>query len=234
MTLPVFFVVDDEAGLAAQLAGDLKRRYRDDYRVIHEASPAAGLQSLQQLRDDGEQVALVICALRMQTMTGVEFLTRCHALHPNAKRTVLIDYYDQGSAELIINAMTLGRIDHYLTKPWRPCEHLLYPAVAEVLSEWARSNAPRFELIKVVGEQWDPVSHQLRDALERNNVPFGFYERGSPQGRELLAHMSEPLPDHAVVVLRDGRVLTEFTPFDIAEAMGAPIGPRRDGYDPHR
>ena len=231
MTLPVFFVVDDEPNLAGELAGDLKRRYRDDYRVMHEASPAAGLERLRQLRDAGEQVALVICALRMGEMTGVEFLTRSHAMHPNAKRTVLIDYYDQSSAGLIICAMTLGRIDHYVTKPWRPCEHLLYPAVAEVVSEWARRNAPRFELVKVVGEQWDPVSHRLRDTLERNNVPYGFYDRGSPQGRQLLAHVSEPLPDHALVVLRDGRVLTDFTAFDIAAAVGAPTLPKQNRYD---
>jgi thioredoxin reductase (NADPH) len=94
-----------------------------------------------------------------------------------------------------------------------------------VLESWARRNAPRFELVRIVGEHWDPWSHRLRDALARNSVPFGFYERDSPERRQLLGQLDRPAPDHAVVFLRDGRVLTDFTEADVAAASAPRSGP---------
>jgi thioredoxin reductase (NADPH) len=228
---PIFFVVDDDPGIAKQLTEDLQRRYQADYQVMYEASAAAGLERLRQLQDNGDQVALVICDQWMPEMTGLEFLVRAQALHPHAKRTLLIDYGDQRCTETIVRGMALGHLDHYLTKPWRPREHLLYPVIGEVLFAWARRNTPRFELVRIVGEQWHPASHALREALTRNNVPYGFYDRGSAEGRELLDQLPRPAPDRPVVFLRDGRALTDYTRADIAAAVGARVRPDRDAYD---
>jgi hypothetical protein len=59
--------------------------------------------------------------------------------------------------------------------------------------------------------------------LTRNNVPYGFYDRGSPEGRELLDQLPRPAPDHPVVFLRDGRALIDYTRADIAAAVGARV-----------
>jgi hypothetical protein len=42
--------------------------------------------------------------------------------------------------------------------------------------------------VRIVGEQWSARSHELRDLLQRNGVPHGFYaadssEAGSCSGR---------------------------------------------------
>jgi thioredoxin reductase (NADPH) len=228
---PIFLVVDDDPGIAKQLTEDLERRYQADYQVMYEASATAGLERLRQLHDNGDQVALVICDQWMPEMTGLEFLIRAQALHPHAKRTLLIDYGDERCTETIVRGMALGHLDHYLTKPWRPREHLLYPVIGEVLFAWARRNTPGFELVRIVGERWHPASHALREALTRNNVPYGFYDRGSPEGRELLDQLPRPAPDHPVVFLRDGRALIDYTRADIAAAVGARVRPDRDSYD---
>jgi thioredoxin reductase (NADPH) len=220
---PIFLVVDDDPGIAKQLTEDLERRYQADYQVMYEASATAGLERLRQLHDNGDQVALVICDQWMPEMTGLEFLIRAQALHPHAKRTLLIDYGDERCTETIVRGMALGHLDHYLTKPWRPREHLLYPVIGEVLFAWARRNTPGFELVRIVGERWHPASHALREALTRNNVPYGFYDRGSPEGRELLDQLPRPAPDHPVVFLRDGRALIDYTRADIAAAVGARV-----------
>jgi CheY-like chemotaxis protein len=220
---PIFFVVDEDPSAVEMLAGDLERRFHADYRVVGETSAAAALERLAALRDAGEQVALIICYESMRAMPGSELLARSRAAHPNAKRILLIDWGDQQMLEVIARGMALGHIEYYLTKPWRPRQHLLYPVLGEAVVAWTRLNSPGFALARIVGDHWDPVSFQLRDALERNNVPYAFHDRDSPEGAELLQQLDQ-VPDNPVVFLADGRVLTSYTEADIAEALGAAHG----------
>ena len=227
---PIFFVVDEDPSAVEMLAGDLERRFHADYRVVGETSAAAALERLAALRDAGEQVALIICYESMGAMPGSELLARSRSTHPDAKRILLVDYRDTRMLEVIAHGMALGHVEYYLTKPWRPRQHLLYPVVGEAVVAWTRLNSPGFALIRIVGDRWDPVSFQLRDALERNNVPYAFYDRDSAEGTELLQQLDE-VPDNPVVFLADGRVLTSHTQADIAEALGAPVRPKRGAYD---
>ena len=227
---PIFFVVDEDPSVVEMLVGDLERRFHADYRVMGETSAQAALERLGALRDAGEQVALIICYESMRAMPGSELLARSRSTHPNAKRILLIDHGDQRMLEVIARGMALGHVEYYLTKPWRPRQHWLYPVVGEALVAWTRLNSPGFALVRIVGDHWDPVSFELRDALKRNNVPYAFYDRDSPEGAELLQQLDE-VPDNPVVFLADGRVLTSYTRAEIAEAVGAQVRPRLDAYD---
>ena len=227
---PIFFVVDEDPSAVGELTGDLERRFRADYRVMGEISAQAALERLGALRDSGDEVALIISYESMRAMPGSELLARSRSAHPNAKRILLIDYNDQRMLEVIAHGMALGHVEYYMTKPWRPRQHLLYPVVGEALVAWTRLNSPGFELVRIVGDRWDPVSFELRDALERNNVAYGFYDRDSPEGAQLLQQLDE-IPDNPMIFLADGRVLTSYTRAEIAEAVGAPVRPKLDAYD---
>jgi thioredoxin reductase (NADPH) len=151
---PVFFVVDEDPSAVEMLAGDLERRFRADYRVMGEISAQAALKRLGALRDAGEQVALIICYESMGAMRGSELLARSRSAHPDAKRILLIDHGDQRMLEVIAHGMALGHVEYYLTKPWRPRQHLLYPVVGEALVAWTRFNWPGFALVRIVGDHW--------------------------------------------------------------------------------
>ncbi|MGN6676517.1 MAG: FAD-dependent oxidoreductase, partial [Streptosporangiaceae bacterium] len=236
VTQPIFFVVDEDPQAVKTLVGDLDRRFEADFLVMGETSAQAALQRLGSLRESGEQVALIICAESMRAMPGSELLARCRSTHPDAKRILLIDYSDGRMLDVIARGMAVGHVEYYLTKPWRPREHLLYPVIGEALVAWTRLNSRGFALVRVVGDQWDPHSFQVRDALERNNVPYAFYDRGSTEGAELLAKLDQ-VPASPVIFLADGRVLTSYTRADVAEAVGAMeaagagVRPRSDRYD---
>ena len=227
---PIFFVVDEDPSAVEALTGDLERRFRADYRVMGETSAQAALGRRGALRDSGDEVALIICYESMRAMPGSELLARTRSATRTPKRILLIDYRDQRMLEVIAHGMALGHVEYYMTKPWRPRQHLLYPVVGEALVAWTRLNSPGFELVRIVGDRWDPVSFELRDALERNNVAYAFYDRDSPEGVELLEQLDE-IPDNPVIFLADGRVLTSYTRAEIAEAVGAPVRPKLDAYD---
>jgi thioredoxin reductase (NADPH) len=230
MSQPIFFVVDEDPSAVEMLAGDLERRFHADYRVMGETSAAAALERLGALRDSGDVVALIICYERMRAMPGSELLARSRSAHPDAKRILLIDYADTRLLEVIARGMALGHVEYFMTKPWRPREHWLYPVIGEVLAAWTRLNAPGLALVRIVGDHWHPVSFELRDGLERNRIRYAFYDRDSPEGAELLGQLDQ-VPDNPVVFLADGRVLTSYTRADIAEAVGGQVRPTRDAYD---
>ncbi|MBO0838542.1 MAG: FAD-binding protein, partial [Actinobacteria bacterium] len=233
---PIFLVVDEDVSAVELLVGDLERRFQADFRVIAETSAQAALERLGLLRESGEQVAVIICAEALGAMPGSELLARSRSAHPDAKRILLINYSDPSMLKVIARGMALGRLDYYLTKPWRPREHLLYPVIGEALVAWTRFNSPGFTLVRIVGAHWDPVSFELRDTLKRNNVAFAFYDRGSAEGVGLLRQLHQ-VPESPVIFLADGRVLTSYTRADVAEAVsaqmavGARIRPRLHAYD---
>lgn len=227
---PILFVVDENATAVEALVDGLERRFQADYRVIGETSTQAALERLGALRDLGEQVALIICHESMRAMPGSELLAHSRSAHPHAKRILLIDSQDTKMREVIAQGMALGHVEYHLAKPWLPYQHRLHPVVSEALVSWTRLNAPGFVLARIVGDRWDPHSFELRDTLARNNVPYAFYDRRSPEGAELLEQLRQ-VPDNPVIFLADGRVLTSYTPAEVAEAVGAQVRPRLDAYD---
>src|SRR4029453_9967274 len=177
MPQPIILVVADDGGGVDALAGDLERRFGGDYRVLAERSPAAGLAALERLAGGEDPVALGVAARRMAGTDGLELLERAHELHPAAKRVLLEHRGEWTSGEPGVRAMTLGPGDYVLFRP---------PPVSEFRAAWEKSLAPSPEAIQIVGQRWAARSHELRDALARVGIPYGFYPDDSPPGRALL------------------------------------------------
>jgi len=231
MSRPVLLAVDDDPVALADLQRELGKRYGVDYRVICEAEAEAGLRGLEQIRVGGGQVALLLADQWMPAMTGVQFLTRAHRLHPTAKRALLVDWGDSTVEEPILQAVTFDQIDDWITKPAQPGDEGFHHAISGFLYEWARLHRPRFEAVRVVGDQWSARSHELRDMLSRNSIPFGFYPVDLEEGRRLLGSVGAGSKRLPVVVLFDGRVLVDPSNAALAEALDVRTHPEAITYD---
>lgn len=216
--------VDDDVEALRTIETALRRRFGADYEIVAETSPERALERCRKLRDSGVQVAILLADQWLSGSTGIDFLERAHSLCPAAMRGLLLAWGDRSATDQIIKASALGRLDNYLTKPWGERDERFHRDVSELLEEWARLNGPRFEAIKIVGEQWSEWSHGLRDGLQRNAIPFGFYEHDSAAGRALLAAagISGPLP---VVIFPDGTAIAQPTAIDIADTLGVNAQP---------
>ena len=229
---PVLLAVDDEPEARRGIARELRQRYGDDYRVVCEGSAEAGLRRLWEFEAAGDDVALVLADQWMPWMTGTEFLTRVREIHPRAKRALLVAWGDRTAPGPIHRAMSLGRIDYYVNKPWGPSDERFHRVIAEFLYEWARNHLPKFEEIRVVGEQWSQRSYELRDLLGRNGVLHTFHAADSEEGRALLASVGHQDPARLpVVVLFDGQVLVDPSNADIADACGANPSLEKSSFD---
>jgi len=226
---PVLLTVDDDPQVLAAVERDLRRHYRDDYRVLAAKSGQEALDTVRQLQARADTVALFLVDQRMPGMTGVEFLREARELFPQAVRTLLTAYADTDAAIAAINQVGL---QHYLVKPWDPPEQRLYPVLDDLLSEWvARVRLP-FDGIRIAGSRWSPQSYGTRDFLARNQVPYQWIDidHDAPT-RALVGSIAGDPPKLPVVLFADGSHLIAPSNSDLAEKLGLQTLAKRPFYD---
>jgi thioredoxin reductase (NADPH) len=226
---PVVLLV--ESRIPGRAEAELRKRYGADYQLIRAGSDQDALEILGRLRDEQRQVSLVLAD---QRLAGAELLARARPLHPAARRVLLTAWGYQGDSQEVVQAIVLGDIDAYVAEPVASPDERFHRAVTEQLDEWTRSHLPGFEAVRVVGEEWAARSHELRELLGRNGVPFGFYPADGPEARRLLEEAGAAGAAGAAlptVVLFDGRVLADPSNAEVAEALGVRTTPAGGRYD---
>jgi thioredoxin reductase (NADPH) len=226
---PIIFSIDDDPQVLRSIRRDLRNAYRKEYRIISTSSANEALESLVELKKKGEEVALFLSDQRMPEMLGVDFLERAKSFYPEAKRVLLTAYSDTAAAIKAINDVQL---DYYLMKPWDPPEEKLYPVMNDLLDEWHIHHFPEFQGIKLVGYQYSPKSHKIKDFLAGNLRPYQWIDiESNPKGKELLElHDLEPkqLP---AVFFEDGSFLADPDIQTLAAQIGLQPTAQSDLYD---
>lgn len=226
---PIIFSVDDDPQVLRSLKRDLRNAYKEDYRIISTDSANEGLEALEELKKKGEEVALFISDQRMPEMLGVEFLERARPLYPEAKRVLLTAYSDTDAAIKAINDVQL---DYYFLKPWDPPKERLYPVLNDFLEEWQVGFKPKFRGIRVVGYNYSPKSHQVKDFLAGNLLPYQWLDiETSPEAKELLNLHDIPAKTLPAVFFEDGSAIADPTVQAIAAKIGLHPNAQSDLYD---
>ena len=228
---PVLLVVDDDPRARGVVEGELRKRYGADYQVICVGSADDPPGLLARLRDDRRLVSVVLAGQSMPRLTGTQLLARVREFHSTAKRLLLTEGGFGPPQEPILQAMALGHIDAYAARPATVPDEEFHLAVTELLEQWARSHVPRPEVMRVVGDEWSARSHEIRDLLSRNVVPFGFYPADAEAGKALLERAGAATAALPAIIMFDGRVLPNPSNTQIAEAIGMQTRPGGDLYD---
>ncbi len=233
MDIPILLVADDDPGTRGVVEGELRKRYGADYQIISAGSADDALGLLAGLRDEQRPVSVVLAAQSMSGMPGTRLLAQVREAHPAAKCLLLTEWGYGPAPDSILQAIALGHIDDYVARPVLLPDERFHLAVTELLETWAEANQPRFELVRVVGEEWSARSHEIRDLLDRNAVPFGFYPVDSEPGRALLTQAAPSAPAAAlpVLLLFDGQVLANPSNTELAAALGVTTRPGAACYD---
>jgi thioredoxin reductase (NADPH) len=234
---PVLFIVDDDDEARSTTESALIRRFGSDYRVLVSGAAQAGLEILRELAERGVPVALVAADLRMPDMNGLQFLDQAHSLHRDAGRALLVtmDQYHTripfSELAALQRAMTLGQADFWLMKGWTTPEEWLYPQVQEALTAWTLANLPHHVVYRIVGEQWAPRSHELRDLLTRNSVPFAFYAVDSAEGQRLVRELGIDVRRLPALIRHDGTVINNPSDAELASSHGIATRPSPELHD---
>lgn len=227
---PALLTVDDDPEVLQAVARDLRQEYGSRFRVLRADSGATALDVLKQLELRNETVALLLVDQRMPQMSGVEFLEQAMELFPDAKRVLLTAYADTDAA---IRAINTVKIDYYLLKPWDPPEERLYPVLNDLLDDWLSSFRPPFAGIRVIGNRWSPHSHQVKDFLARNQVPYQWLdiEQEEEARRLVLYAESDNNAQLPLVLFADGSRLIQPSNLQVAEKIGLKTQAELPFYD---
>ena len=229
MNEPIIFCIDDDPQVLRALIRDLKAQYRKDYKILSTSSVSEGLEGLLELKNKGEAVALFIADQRMPEMDGVSFLVKALDFYPDAKRILLTAYSDTDAAIKAINEV---KLDYYLMKPWDPPEERLFPVIDDLLDEWQNGYRPDFKGLKVVGYQFSPKSHNLKEYLAGNLVPYQWMDiETSKEAQQLLELNDVPSKDLPVVFCEDGTLLRTPSIQELAQKIGLNPALRNEVYD---
>ncbi|WP_422859502.1 FAD-dependent oxidoreductase [Flagellimonas sp. S174] len=229
MKKPIIIAVDDDPQVLSAIRGDLRARYRADYRIMATTSAQEALEAIQELKNKGEEVALFLSDQRMPSMLGVDFLEKALAVYPQAKRVLLTAYSDTDAAIKAINEVQL---DYYLLKPWNPPEEKLFPVIDDVLQDWLANYSPPFSGLRIVGYPFSPNTHNIKDFLAGNMFPYQFLNvENEDAAKELVEINTLGSKDLPAVFFEDGTMLKNPTLSEIAKKLGLNVRAQEELYD---
>ncbi len=229
MAKPIILTVDDEPQVLNAVERDLRTRFGADYRIMKAGSGAEALETVRELKKRNVPVALFLVDQRMPHMSGTEFLAEALKLYPDARRVLLTAYADVQAA---IDSINVVGLDHYLMKPWSPPEENLYPVLEDLLSDWVATAQIPYEGIRVAGTLWSATSHDVKDFLARNQIPYQWLD--IEQDSEALALVQAASPEQyrlPVVFFPDGTVLAQPDHRQLAEKIGLHTKASHPFYD---
>lgn len=109
---PTILIVDDEIN-NLQL---LKRTFRGSYNLI---TASNGIEALDIIKKDGDEISLIVSDQKMPEMEGTEFLKRVNSTHPEIVKILLTGHQD---SDIIVSAINDCQLYQYILKPFDPEE----------------------------------------------------------------------------------------------------------------
>lgn len=229
MKLPFIIIVDDDEQVLRAIQRDIRKKYNGEYRISAADSANEALELIKELKLKNESVALFISDQRMPEMEGVKFLEYTKEIFPEAKLVLLTAYSD---IDVAIRAINNLKLDYYLLKPWNPPEEKLYPVVDDLLDDWQAQYKPDHEGIRIIGFQWSPKSHRLKEFLSGNLIPYIWMDvERSTEADKYLVSTNVKFDALPLVVLKDGSWLSDPALPDLAQHIGLQQTASQKMYD---
>jgi thioredoxin reductase (NADPH) len=226
----ILCVASDPVALG-EVEDQLGKRYLADYEVRAVSTGEAAITAVRKLVGRGRHLALVIAGDATSDPGGADVLAETRALSPGTRRALLVRAGERPVQPSVLHAASLGVIHFWLVKPGAAeLAEEFHHTVEEALYSWSLANRP-YEWVRVVGAPWSPRTHEIRDLLTRNRVPFGFYDAESDAGLQVLAEVGAPADRLPVLAIGDGTVLVQPSTQALATALGGETRPRSPRYD---
>jgi thioredoxin reductase (NADPH) len=223
-------LVHDDDQVRALLAGDLRDRFGGHYEVEAHAEAESGMRALERHAADGRRVAAVFSG-NNAACGGEDFRARVRDLHADARRVLLVGRGEWSKRHPAVAAMRTGNAEAYIFVPWALRERWLYLPVSEILADWEASQRPATEAVQVIGEEWEPRAHSLRELFFRIGVPMGFYRMQSPEAQRILEEAGIDADAWPVLKFATGAVLVDPSHERIATQLGFSTEPESKDCD---
>jgi diguanylate cyclase (GGDEF)-like protein len=107
--------VDDEEGILTALRQQLGARFGEECQIEVAQSGHDALELVEELKRDGEPLAVLIADQIMPGMKGVELLEEVHKRSPGTTKILLTG---QAGLDAVVAAINRAGLNRYIPKPW--------------------------------------------------------------------------------------------------------------------
>jgi Nif-specific regulatory protein len=178
---PILVVDDEQDNLDA-----FRFNFRKTFDIV---TATSGPEALQILAD--KPVAVVVTDQRMPKMTGVELLREVRARTPETVGIILTAFTD---VDVLIEAINLGQVYRYITKPWDAKE---VRGVLQYAIERFHLQEENKRLTAQLAEYTGYLNQQLHGEFDFGNI---IGESGAL--KEVLAKVEQVAPTSSTILLR--------------------------------
>ncbi len=178
---PILVVDDEQDNLDA-----FRFNFRKTFDIL---TATSGPEALQILAD--KPVAVVVTDQRMPKMTGVELLREVRERTPETVGIILTAFTD---VDVLIEAINLGQVYRYITKPWDAKE---VRGVLQYAIERFHLQQENHRLSAQLAEYTGYLNQQLHGEFD-----FGNIIGESAALREVLAKVEQVAPTSSTILLR--------------------------------
>ena len=178
---PILVVDDEQDNLDA-----FRFNFRKSFDIL---TASGGAEALQILED--KEVAVVVTDQRMPKMTGIELLREVRTRQPDAVGIILTAYTD---VDVLVEAVNLGQVYRYITKPWDAKE---VRGVLQYAIERYHLHRENRRLAAQLAEYTGYLNQQLHGEFD-----FGNIMGDSAALREVLSKVEQVAPTSSTILLR--------------------------------
>jgi response regulator RpfG family c-di-GMP phosphodiesterase len=114
MNKPAILCIDDEKIVLDSLRDQLKNHFKDTIILEFGQSAQEGLEILEEFKEDGVDIRIILSDWHMPEMSGDDFLFSIHPAYPNIKKVLLSGEPDPN---IILKAKSKD-IAKLIQKPW--------------------------------------------------------------------------------------------------------------------
>ena len=115
MNRKVIFCIDDEAIILESLREQLEKHFGDEYLYETAESAEEALEIIDDLEDEGTDIAIIVCDWLMPGMKGDEFLLHIDLKYPRVVKVLLTGQAKQESIDILEELADQFTL---LPKPW--------------------------------------------------------------------------------------------------------------------
>lgn len=144
MKKPVIICIDDEPTVLSSLKRELKSALGDAVELETALGGIDALELLEELIEEGSNIALVIVDYIMPDLKGDEVLKRIHDVLPDTLKIMLTG---QATIEGVTNAINSAKLYRYIAKPWQTEDLSL--TVKEALKSYCQQHQLAEQNIKI-------------------------------------------------------------------------------------
>jgi len=203
---------------------------RGDCSSSFDVATARNLDDARKVLDDVARTKqpLVLLLVRHVLDEGKfrELLARAKEVTPGVRVILYADDLDPGFAAA---AKRDGLVDISIAEPWEAPETSLQPIVRDALRAWETTGATSAlaanDIVQIIGDQWAPRCHDVRDLMARHRVPYQWIETGSEDEDD------EDRDPTTRIVFPDGTELVDPSDEDLAQKLGFSTSPEESFYD---